>query len=57
MQAVLEMSLGAQKPNAFLPLHLGVLADHPGANLALLCGTMMQRSMLGGFELCLGVPC
>lgn len=33
MQAVLEMSLGPQNANAFLYLHLRVLADDPEANV------------------------
>lgn len=57
MQAVLEVSLRAQKSNAFLSSHLGVLVDNPGANLASACGTTMQGSMLGRIGLGLGVPC
>lgn len=56
MQTVLEMSLGAQKCHAFLSLHVEMLADNPGGNLALPSGTTIQRSMLGGFGLGLGMP-
>lgn len=55
MRAVLEVSLEAQKPNSFLPLHPGVLADNPEANVGLLSSTTIF--VLGGFGLGLGMPC